>query len=292
MKLVTFTEQGGYGAGFVDGSDVVVCESGPPAANAVRRIVEANGAGLDAWAAKVDDAASRRPLGEVDLAAPMPELRRQAFCVGKNYRAHATEFHVSGFDSGGEEEVPAAPVIFTKAAALAVGAGGDIRASLDPTGTVDYEGELGVVIGRRAFQVSRSGAFDVVFGYVIVNDVTSRELQRRHSQWVIGKSIDTFCPMGPYIVTADEVADVEALELETRVNGELRQKARLSDLIFDIPALIETITATMTLLPGDVIATGTPAGVGIGFTPPRYLVPGDRVRVCITGLGELENRVV
>ena len=175
---------------------------------------------------------------------------------------------------------------------MPVGPGGDIRATLDPTGSVDYEGELGVVIGKRAFQVSKANAHDIVFGYVIVNDVTSRELQRKHSQWVIGKGIDTFCPMGPYLVTADEVADVGALELETHVNDELRQKARVSDLIFDIPTLIETITATMTLLPGDVIATGTPAGVGIGLVPPRYLVPGDRVRVSITGLGDLENNVV
>jgi 2-keto-4-pentenoate hydratase/2-oxohepta-3-ene-1,7-dioic acid hydratase in catechol pathway len=166
-----------------------------------------------------------------------------------------------------------------------------VLGSLDPTATVDYEGELGVVIGRRAFQATKAEAYSYVFGYVIINDVTSRELQRTHGQWVIGKGIDTFCPMGPFIATADEIADVDAMHLETRVNGEVRQSARVSDLIFDIPTLIETMSRTMTLLPGDIIATGTPVGVGIGFTPPKYLVAGDVVDVSITGLGELRNTI-
>ena len=126
---------------------------------------------------------------------------------------------------------------------------------------------------------------------MIINDVTSRELQKKHNQWTIGKGLNTFCPIGPWIVTADEIADVMALELTTYVNGELRQNAKLQDLIFDIPTLIETITATGTLLPGDIIATGTPAGVGIGFTPPKYLAHGDVVTVKISGLGELTNTI-
>lgn len=156
---------------------------------------------------------------------------------------------------------------------------------------MDYEGELGVVIGKRAFGVSLEDAMDYVFGYVIVNDVTSRELQKVHNQWVIGKGIDTFCPIGPWIATADEVGDPTALELVTEINDEERQRAHVSGLIFDIPTLIATMTRTMTLLPGDIIATGTPVGVGIGFTPQRYLVKGDRMRVSITGLGVLENPI-
>jgi 2-keto-4-pentenoate hydratase/2-oxohepta-3-ene-1,7-dioic acid hydratase in catechol pathway len=132
----------------------------------------------------------------------------------------------------------------------------------------------------------------VVFGYTICNDVTSRELQRRHNQWLIGKSLDSFGPLGPWIVTADELGDITQQELVTTVNGEVRQKAVVRDLIFDIPTLIETLSATMTLQPGDVIATGTPAGVGIGFDPPRYLAPGDKVSVSISGIGVLENPVV
>lgn len=292
MKLATFRLGGNtLGAGYVEGDAVVPCEIGAAAANAVLALASRGADGLAEWRERGIRDARRIPLTEVELVAPIPTPRREIFCVGKNYRAHATEFHSSGFDSSGKEAVPTAPVIFTKAMTSVIGPGAPVRGSLDPTGTVDYEGELGVVLGRHAFGVSRAEAMNHIFGYVVVNDVTSRELQRKHNQWVIGKGIDTFCPMGPWLVTADEVGDVAELELETRVNGEIRQKARVSDLIFDIPTLIETMTRTMTLLPGDIIATGTPEGVGIGFTPPRYLQAGDVVSVSITGLGTLENRI-
>ncbi len=288
MKLVTFRHDDAVAAGYLDGDEVVVCARGPGADRAVLDLVAEGEAALARWAEKD---APRLALSAVHLLAPMPEPRRDIFCVGKNYYAHAAEFHSSGFDSSGKEEVPSAPVIFTKPTTSVVGPGAEVLGSLDPTGTVDYEGELGVVIGRRAFQVSKADAMDHVFGYVVVNDVTSRELQRKHNQWVIGKGIDTFCPMGPWLVTADEVADVGALELETRINGEVRQKVQVADLIFDIPTLIETMSRTMTLLPGDIIATGTPVGVGIGFKPPKYLQAGDVMQVSITGLGMLENRI-
>lgn len=291
MKLVTFKHDGGIAAGYLDGEDeVVICASGEGAENAMRDLVARGQAGIDDWAARRGDA-PRAALADVELLAPIPEPRRDILCVGKNYYAHAAEFHSSGFDSTAKEEVPSNPVIFTKATTAVVGPEAPVRGSLDPTGTVDYEGELGVVLGRRAFQVDKGAAMDHVLGYVIINDVTSRELQQRHNQWVIGKGLDTFCPMGPWLVTADEVADVDALELETRINGETRQKAKLSDLVFDIPTLIETMSATMTLLPGDIIATGTPAGVGIGFKPPKYLKKGDRMDISITGLGVLGNEI-
>ncbi len=289
MKLMTFKHDGGVAAGYLDGEEVVICASGADADRAVLGVVAEGAAATSRWATKTD--APRVPLSAVTVLAPIPEPQRDVFCVGKNYFAHAAEFHSSGFDSSGKEEVPSAPVIFTKATTSVVGPGADVLGSLDHTDSVDYEGELGVVIGRRAFQVSKADAMDYVFGYVVVNDVTSRELQRRHNQWVIGKGIDTFCPMGPYLVTADEVDDVKALELETRINGETRQKALVSDLIFDIPTLIETMSRTMTLLPGDIIATGTPVGVGIGFKPPKYLQAGDLMEVSITGLGVLDNRI-
>lgn len=290
MKLMTFRRGDEVAAGFLDGDDVAICAQGEGATRAVLDLVTEGSEGVARWEAKPD--APRVPVSSVTVLAPIPDPRRDIFCVGKNYYAHAAEFHSSGFDSSAKEEVPSAPVIFTKATTCVVGPGADVIGSLDPTGTVDYEGELGVVIGRRAFQVSKADAMDHVFGYVVVNDVTSRELQRTHNQWVIGKGIDTFCPMGPYLVTADEVGDVAALELVTRINGEVRQQVKVADLIFDIPTLIETITRTMTLLPGDVIATGTPVGVGIGFKPPRYLQSGDVMQVSITGLGLLENRIV
>lgn len=291
MKLVTFEANGVVGAGFLDDEDIVVCADGPGASRAILELIERGTDGVKAWAAAGANGAPRVPTKDARLLAPIPEPRRNIFCVGKNYYAHANEFHSSGFDSSGKEAVPSAPIIFSKATTSVVGPDDVVLGSLDHTNSVDYEGELGVVMGTRAFQVSKSAAYDHVFGYVIINDVTSRELQRLHNQWLVGKSLDTFCPMGPYIVTADEAGDVTKMVLETRVNDEIRQKASVSDLIFDVPTVIETMTATMTMLPGDIIATGTCDGVGIGFNPPKYLVKGDRMSVRITGLGELNNTI-
>lgn len=289
MKLISGLRGKTPVAGWLNGDKVIVCAEGPQAEHAVLDVIERGEAGIREWEAATGD---QVPLADIRLTSPIPRPLRDIFCIGKNYHAHAAEFHSSGFDSSAVETVPSAPVIFTKATTSVCGPGDDVRGSLDPTKTVDYEGELGVVIGKRTFQVTLEEAMDHVFGYVIVNDVTSRELQKRHNQWVIGKGIDTFCPIGPWIATADEVGDPRALELVTEINGEQRQKALVEDLIFDIPTLIETLSRTMTLLPGDIIATGTPVGVGIGFKPPRYLAPGDRMRVTITGLGALENTIV
>jgi len=288
MRLITFEMDGGLAAGFIDGEDAVACVTGPEARTAVLDLIREGRKARDGWSTSPG---RRVPLGEVRLLSPIPVPARDIFCVGKNYFAHAAEFHSSGFDSSGKEEVPSHPVVFTKATTSVCGPGDIVKGSLDPTHSVDYEGELGVVIGKRCFQVPKDEAYDHVFGYLVVNDVTSRELQKQHNQWVIGKGVDTFCPMGPWIATADEVGDVAALELVTEINGEERQRAEVSDLIFDIPTLIETMSQTMTLLPGDIIATGTPVGVGIGFTPPKYLMAGDRMRVSITGLGALENEI-
>jgi 2-keto-4-pentenoate hydratase/2-oxohepta-3-ene-1,7-dioic acid hydratase in catechol pathway len=183
-------------------------------------------------------------------------------------------------------------VVFTKAVTSLADPGQGVPASSDPTHTVDYEGELGVVIGTTCRNVARDDAYRAVFGYTIVNDVTARELQQRHRQWFLGKSLDGFCPVGPVLVTCDEMGPLNSQELATFVNGERRQLARLRDLIFDVPAIIEAISRCVTLAPGDLIASGTPAGVGIGFKPPRYLKSGDVVRVTISGIGALENPIV
>ena len=291
MKLATFTHAGTVKAGVVVGDKIAVCASGEDARNAVLDLVESGDTGLAEWRDKADGGGEMIAISDVDLMAPIPEPRRNIFCVGKNYKAHAAEFHSSGFDSTGKEAVPTVPVIFTKATTCVIGPGDTIRGSLDPADSVDYEGEFCAVIGKQAFQVAKADAYDHVFGYTILNDVTSRVLQKKHNQWLLGKSLDTFGPLGPYLVTADEVGDVNALNLETEVNGEVRQKASVADLIFDIPTLIETMSATMTLLPGDIIATGTPAGVGLGFDPPRYLVAGDIVAITISRIGELSNPV-
>jgi 2-keto-4-pentenoate hydratase/2-oxohepta-3-ene-1,7-dioic acid hydratase in catechol pathway len=212
--------------------------------------------------------------------------------VGKNYREHVAEFGRSGYDQPDRSEaLPEHPVVFAKATTSVTGPFDEVLAHPGVTAELDYEAELAVIIGRGGRGISRDAAFDHVWGYTIVDDVTARDLQRRHKQWLLGKSLDTHCPMGPYAVSADEVPDVTALQVQSRVNGELRQSAAVKDLIFDIPELIATISAGITLLPGDVIATGTPAGVGIGFDPPRFLAAGDVVEVSITGLGTQRNRI-
>jgi 2-keto-4-pentenoate hydratase/2-oxohepta-3-ene-1,7-dioic acid hydratase in catechol pathway len=231
-------------------------------------------------------------LEEVRLLAPIPVPRRDVFCVGKNYREHVVEFGRSGYDSPDRSEaLPEAPVVFSKATTSVTGPFDDVDPHVGVTKELDYEAELGVIIGRGGRGITREQAFDHVWGYTIIDDVTARDLQRTHKQWLLGKSLDTHCPMGPYAVSADEVPDVSALVVESRVNGEPRQSARVADLIFDIPELIATISAGITLLPGDVIATGTPAGVGIGFHPPRFLTSGDVIEVSVTGLGAQRNRI-
>jgi 2-keto-4-pentenoate hydratase/2-oxohepta-3-ene-1,7-dioic acid hydratase in catechol pathway len=234
-----------------------------------------------------------RLASEFELAAPM-RSRRSIFCVGKNYRAHAEEFHRSGFDAsaGQGSAIPDAPIIFTKAPSSIIGPNAAIPAYLDETGTTDYEGELAVVIGKAGRAIRRADAFGHVFGYTILNDVTARSIQQHHKQWFLGKSIDGYCPLGPAVVTKDEIADLSRLELRKIVDGEVRQRAAIRDLIFDVPSLIETISKRITLECGDIIATGTPDGVGIGFSPPKFLGPGSVVRVEIDSLGSLENRVV
>ena len=230
-------------------------------------------------------------IADVELLAPIPRPARNVFCVGKNYHEHAKEFAGSGYDSSAKEVVPEYPVIFTKPSSTVIGQGAAIPQYLDTTDSTDYEGELTVIIGRGGRGIKKADALKHVFGYTIINDVTARTLQHQHRQWFIGKGIDGFCPMGPSIVTADEMPDPTKMHLKTFVNGELRQNASVADLVFDIPTLIETLSAGITLEPGDVIATGTPAGVGLGFTPPRFLKKGDVVAIEVSGIGRLENSV-
>jgi 2-keto-4-pentenoate hydratase/2-oxohepta-3-ene-1,7-dioic acid hydratase in catechol pathway len=231
-------------------------------------------------------------LADVKVLAPIDQPRRNIFCVGKNYHEHAAEFQNSGFDSSAKngEHAPEAPVLFTKPASTIIGPGDKIPRHTSVTSQLDYEAELGVVIGKAGRNISKANAMDYVFGYTVINDFTARDLQKLHRQWFLGKSLDGFCPMGPYLVTADEV-DGQNIDVKCWVNGDLRQNSNTSNLIFDIPTLIETLSAGIELQPGDVIATGTPAGVGIGFTPPKFLQKGDVVRIEIENVGVLENEV-
>lgn len=228
-------------------------------------------------------------LGSVRLLAPIvPE--RNIFCVGKNYHEHAKEFAGSGFEAGAVKgkEIDEYPALFSKPPSTVVGPGDIVELHPQATSAVDYEAELAVVIGLPGRNIAEKDAMKHVWGYTIVNDVTARDRQRNHKQWFAGKGLDTFCPMGPWIVTADEV-DGTDLDIQCHVNGELRQNANTRDLIFTIPQLIAAISAGLTLQAGDVIATGTPAGVGIGFTPPRFLKAGDKVDISVSGIGTLSN---
>lgn len=294
MLLVTFIEGGKSRLGILDRArDEVVDLSrvAPGLPPDMLAFIALGESGLAEARRALASETGRLPLAQVRLTAPIPKPARNIFCVGKNYREHARELQTAGLKGGGTEAIPELPIFFTKATSSVNGPGEQIPSWLDPTNTTDYEGELAVVIGRGGRGIARAEAMRHVYGYTIVNDVTSRALQRRHQQWFLGKSLDGFCPMGPAIATADEVPDAGTLRVRTRVNGELRQDAPVSGLIFDIPTLIETLARTMTLAPGDVIATGTPAGVGMGFKPPRFLKPGDVVAITIDPIGTLENPV-
>lgn len=291
MRLVTFEDGSGIRFGVLEGEsirDVVTKDSDLPIA--LLDVIRGGDETLERIGQALP-AAPTRPLADVRLLAPVPEPAGDVIAVGRNYHEHAQEFTDSGFDASEKSVVPSSPVIFTKARSSVIGPGAPIVTSNDPTRTTDYEGEFGLVIGKETRSVSPSDVFDHIFGYTIINDVTARELQSRHVQWFVGKSPDTFCPMGPCIVTADELTDLSTTELRTTVNGEIRQAFSLSDMIFDIPTLVATLSEVMTLQPGNLIATGTGPGVGIGFDPPRFLEPGDMVEINVDGIGTLSNPV-
>jgi 2-keto-4-pentenoate hydratase/2-oxohepta-3-ene-1,7-dioic acid hydratase in catechol pathway len=230
------------------------------------------------------------PVSAVQLDAPLPLPRRNIWCVGRNYHAHAKELQASVFKDN-DANPEAWPIVFTKVPECVVGPFDDIQMPVGVSDQIDYEAELTVIIGKGGKNISRADALGHVWGYTVVNDITARDVQMRHQQWDMGKSFDTFCPMGPWAVSADEL-DGSNTRVRCWVNGELRQDGPTANMIFDIPTLIETISRGITLYPGDMIATGTPAGVGMGLKPPRYLKAGDVVRVEIDGIGAIENTFV
>ena len=220
-------------------------------------------------------------LDDVRLLAPIPKPSK-VICVGRNYAEHAAETGSA---------VPDRPQLFAKFANAIVGPGVDVvKPSI--TNALDYEAELVAVIGRRATRVSETEALDFVFGYTCGNDISARDLQFGDTQWLRGKSLDTFAPTGPWIVTADEIPDPQVLPIRCRVNGELRQSDTTANMVFSVAQIIAFATEAITLEAGDVIFTGTPSGVGHGMHPPRYLTVGDAVRVEIDGIGAIEQRIV
>ncbi|HAJ91214.1 MAG TPA: 5-carboxymethyl-2-hydroxymuconate isomerase [Gammaproteobacteria bacterium] len=237
----------------------------------------------------LDKGCACRPFSEVKPMAPIPVPRRNILCLGKNYLDHAQEIAAKMQTSG---EAPRQPIIFTKATTAVIAPGEPVPAYQAYTQKLDYEAELALIIGKDGRDIAAEDAWDHVFGYTAINDISARDLQKDHYQWFRAKSLDGFAPMGPVVVHRSVMPAPEDIEVKCFVNGEQRQSANFNQLIFDVPTIIAVLSAGMTLLAGDIIATGTPAGVGMGFTPPKYLQPGDEVVVDVTGVGELRNPVV
>ena len=282
MKLVTYLHNGKEAVGVLSEDGTAVHPLPFPDMNA---LIEAPREQLLAAAEAAQDAL---PLSAVTLLAPIPRPRQDIICLGMNYRDHLTE--AANYDSAFAKERPVT-VYFSKRVSQAVAPEGFIERHADLTNRLDYENELAVIIGKSAKNVKAADAADYIFGYTIVNDVSAREVQTSHKQFYFGKGLDGFTPMGPCITTADEIAFPPALRISSRVNGEPRQDSTTDLLITSIADIIEELSSGMTLLPGTIIATGTPAGVGMGFDPPKFLKPGDVVECTIAGIGTLRNTV-
>ncbi|WP_079508032.1 fumarylacetoacetate hydrolase family protein [Mesobacillus jeotgali] len=224
------------------------------------------------------------PIDSAELLAPIPRPAKNIFCVGKNYAEHAIEM-------GSKDDIPEHVMVFTKSPTSVTGHGQKVLSHSELTEQLDYEGELAVVIGKKGKAIKQEEALDYVFGYTIVNDVTARDLQARHKQFFIGKSLDTTCPMGPWIVHKSAIENPNKLNIMTSVNGEVRQDSNTENFIFPVEEVIAVLSQGMTLEPGDIIATGTPAGVGKGFKPPRFLKAGDTIEITVEGIGTLRNQV-
>ena len=230
------------------------------------------------------------PIDEVRLQAPIPYPRQDVICLGINYMAHAEESaRYKKEEFGGERPYA---IYFSKRVNKATAPGEGIPSHKNIVNDLDYEAELAVIIGKRAANVPAEEVRDHIFGYTIINDVSARTLQTQHKQWYFGKSLDGFLPMGPCISTVDELAYPPHVQVQSRVNGELRQDSNTELLIFDIDHIVSELSQGMTLQPGTIIATGTPAGVGMGFNPPKFLKPGDVVECTIEGIGTIANQVV
>jgi 2-keto-4-pentenoate hydratase/2-oxohepta-3-ene-1,7-dioic acid hydratase in catechol pathway len=286
MRLVTYKDEGGVHLGALRDDSVVSLDHVAPD---MLTLIDGGDAALKQARAAVERAESTRPLSEVQLLAPIPRPRQNIVCLGMNYAEHARE---SMRAKGLPETLPPHPVFFTKAVTTVCGPDDDI--SLDPkvTSQLDYEVELAYIIGRSGKNIARDDAMNYVFGYTIVNDVSARDLQNQHQQFFKGKSLDRSCPLGPCIVTADEIPDPGKLGLRLRLNGETRQDSSVGDLIFDIPTTIEVLSLGATIEPGTIVSTGTPSGVGMGLTPPTYMKPGDVMEAEIDQIGVLRNKVV
>ncbi len=287
MKLLTYLDDNTPTPGFLRDDDTIVNLSA--VAPDLLTLIDGGAAALArARALATDNDAPTMPLADVRLLAPIHNPRRNVMCVGKNYAEHTRESYEA---RGQSVEAIDYPVIFTKATTCVNGPYDNIPFDAAVSTQIDYEAELAVIIGRTVKNAGREEALAAVYGYTVLNDVTARDLQTLHKQFFKGKSLDGSCPIGPWIVTADEIPDPYALRITCHVNGELRQDSAAETMTFDIPTIIGHLSRGMTLLPGDIIATGTPSGVGFAMKPPVFLRPGDVVECAIEGIGVIRNRI-
>ena len=286
MKLVTYQYEGNERVGALTADGAAILPLPYPDMNTL--IESASFADLLSAASAAESSGASVPAAEAVLLAPIPRPRQDIICLGMNYRDHLTE--AANYDSAFAKERPVT-VYFSKRVSQAVAPEGFIERHAGLTERLDYENELAVILGKTARDVKAADAADYIFGYTIVNDVSAREVQTSHKQFYFGKSLDGFTPMGPCITTADEIAFPPALTLTTLVNGEPRQSSNTALLLNSIAEIIEELSSGMTLLPGTIIATGTPAGVGMGFETPKFLASGDVVACTIEGIGTLRNTV-
>lgn len=262
------------------------------AADTLLGLIEADDAATEAAWALAEKAAGQnvasRAYADVTPLAPIPVPTRNILCLGKNYQEHANEVAKKMKTSA---DKPPVPIIFTKAVTSVIGPEASFPAYEELTSKLDYEAEVGLIIGKTGTNIAPEDAWDYVYGYTAINDVSARDLQKSHFQWFRAKSLDGFCPMGPLVVHRSIMPEPKDIRVKCFVNGEERQNDTFDKLIFDVPAMISKMSAGMTLTAGDIIATGTPAGVGMGFTPSKYLKAGDEVVVDVTGVGPLRNFV-
>ena len=300
MRLATFRDDAGTRIGVVEGEVVLdvgraallAGEEPPAELRDMQALIAAGQLALDRVAALASGspASARLALSSVELLAPIPRPARNVFCLGRNYAEHAAE---SLRAIGQAVKLPEYPNVFTKATTAVTGPVADIPFDAEVSAELDWEVELAVVIGRSGRHISKQDALSYVFGYTILNDVSARDIQHLSGvQWFQGKSLDASSPMGPWIVTADEIVNPQRLTLSLRVNGETKQHDTTEHMLFDVATIIATLSRVMTLEPGDIIATGTPAGVGFGRTPREFLRPGDVMESEIEGLGGMRNRIV
>ena len=287
MKLVTYRENGAEQVGALTKDGTAILPLPVPDMNTLIETMTLSQ--LSSAVTAAEGSGASVALADVELLAPIPRPRQDVLCLGMNYKAHASEAAKYDADAFTKEKPTA--VYFSKRVSEAVAPGGVIQSHQDLVERLDYEVELAVILGKTAKHVKAAEAGDYIFGYTVLNDVSARDVQTGHKQWYFGKSLDGFTPMGPCIVTADEIAFPPALGISSTVNGEPRQDSNTSLFLNSIQDVLEELTAGMTLLPGTIIATGTPAGVGMGFDPPKFLKPGDTVSCTIEGIGTLTNPV-